>query len=353
MTSVETLSEREEHILRAVVDSHISTAEAVGSRSIVKRFKLNLSPATTRNVMADLEEAGYLEQLHTSSGRVPTDRGYRYYVDHLMDIEELMADEQVRIDRDLGQDEICTEEVMRQASRLLAAVSQQAAIVQVPDGCTATVRHIEVVSVSRKRLGIMIADNIGGVRTVLVTVDQPLLPDELAQLNRFVNDCLRGAFLDQLSAALAARLSTLKDERRRLAEKALDLFNSMPSPGAAQLFMDGARQLFEQPEFRDAAKARAVVTLLEERERLTSLFRLGGPHRGPDRVLIVIGSETQEEGLDGLGEISVVGAPYRVGDVSVGVLGVLGPKRMPYARVTAVVDYTAESLGRHLTRLAS
>lgn len=353
MNQTETLAEREELILRAVVQSHITTAGAVGSRSIVKRFGLDLSPATARNVMADLEDGGYLEQLHTSSGRVPTDRGYRYYVDNLMDVQELPKDEQARIDRNLAQGEAIAEELMRLASHLLALVSQQTAIVEAPDDHNAAVRHIEVIAMGHERIGIVFADSIGGVRTVMVGVEKPPRASQLTKLNRFMNDRLRGVTFDKLTATISAQLPKLLDEEQTLAKLALALLELIPSQRHTQLFLDGAARLFEQPEFRDVTKAREVFRLLEKRDRLVDLLRLRKPRQEPPRISVVIGSETQEEGLEGLGEISVVASPYRVGSVTVGMLGVLGPRRMPYSRVFAVVDYTAGSLGRYLTRLAS
>jgi len=343
------LSEREDQILQAVVQCYITTAEPAGSRTIVKRFGLDLSPATVRNVMADLEEAGYLQQVHTSSGRVPTDRGYRYYVDHLMRVQELTLAERTRIERELSRRLDDADEALRQTSQLLALVAHQAGIVGAPDDSAAEVRYIEMIPVMKSRAAVLVADNRGRVHTVMVPLEDALQDAELTRLNNFLNEHLRGATFDDLAALMHQIMGSHLHEERRLAEQALHLLHLMPAGRPGQLYLEGTTTLFEQPEFRDVEKAREVFGVLEERDRLVELLRnrVAGREHGLPRVLI--GSESEEPGLK---EISVVASPYRVGNETVGVLGVLGPRRMPYGRLTSVVDYTAGMLSRLLTRLA-
>jgi heat-inducible transcriptional repressor len=345
------LNEREELILQAVVHCYITTAEPVGSRVIVKRFGLDLSPATVRNVMADLEEAGYLQQLHTSSGRVPTDLGYRYYVNHLMRIQDLTLAERARIERDLSARLNDADEVLRQTSQLLALITHQTGIVQAPDEATGKVQHIEVMPISASRAAVLVADNLGRMHTTIVLQPDAMGAEDVGKLNGFLNDHLRGLPLEQLTTRIHGVLRTALDEQRRLAERALAFLSVMPPARPGLLYLEGTAQLFEQPEFRDVARAREVFGVLEERDRLVELLRTNiaaqRPVVGP---AVVIGSESHDPGLK---EISVVASPYRVNDEPVGMLGVLGPRRMPYSRLTAIVDYTANMLGRLLTRLAT
>ncbi|HIJ64517.1 MAG TPA: heat-inducible transcription repressor HrcA [Candidatus Hydrogenedentes bacterium] len=343
------LSERERLILRAVVHTYITTAEPVGSRSVVRRFGLDLSAATVRNVMYDLEEAGFLQQLHTSSGRVPTDRGYRYYVDYLMRAQELTLAERTRIEREFRAKMDDADEVMRQTSHLLALISHQTGIVEAPAEENAMVRRIELVSVSEMRVAVMVVDNYGRVRTMMVPLDVPLEINKLAKLNGFLNEHLEGVPVNQLASSLHETMRTLLDEQRQLAQAAVRVLDLVPHERPGQLFLEGATQLFEQPEFRDVNRAREVFNLLEERKRLAELLRMRMDERGGARSWVVIGSETQADGLE---DISVVASPYCVEGRTVGLLGVLGPRRMPYSRLTAVVEYTASMLGRFLTRLA-
>jgi len=348
MNDEKKLSEREELILRAVVQCYITAAEPVGSRVIVKRFGLDFSPATVRNVMADLEEAGYLQQLHTSSGRVPTDRGYRYYVDYLMGVQELTLAERARIERELSARLNDADEVMRQTSQLLALVSHQTGMVQAPDEDNAHVQHIEMMPVSASRAAVLVADSYGRVHTVILQWDETPTPDEFVTLNRFLNDHLRGVVCEQMIARMHGIVRTVLDENRRLAERALRVLQLLPASRPAPLYLEGAAQLFEQPEFRDIDRAREVFGVIEEREKLAALLRASAASIG-SRASIWIGSENQDPGLR---EISVVASPYRVGEQSVGVIGVLGPRRMPYQRLTSVVGYTANMLSKFLTRLA-
>ena len=344
------LSEREAQILQAVVQCYITTAEPVGSRNIVKRFELSLSPATVRNVMADLEEAGFLQQVHTSSGRVPTDRGYRYYVDYLMRVQALTETERTRIEVEFSQKLNDADEVMRQTSQMLALITHQTGIVKPPMEYKARIRHIEVMPVSTQRVAVLVADSIGRVHTLLAQLDDPWPKDEYVRVNRFLNDHLRGQEgLEQLAVVAQNAMRSILDEDRHLAERALTLLNALPAKRPEPLYLEGATQLFEQPEFRDVERVREVFGFLGEHERLIELLQSSVRESTMPGASFMIGTES---GSPDLKEISVVASPYHVGDEMVGVIGVLGPRRMPYPRLSAIVDYTAGMLSRFLTRLA-
>ena len=168
MSPVQDLGERERLILHAVVHTHITTAEPVGSRSVVKRFDLDLSPATVRNVMADLEDLGFLQQIHTSSGRVPTDQGYRYYVDYLMQVQALTLRERSRIEREFERKLNDADEVLRQTSHLLAMVTRQAGLAEAPNEGRAEVQRLDLIPFAACRLAVLIVDNFGRARTLTV-----------------------------------------------------------------------------------------------------------------------------------------------------------------------------------------
>lgn len=344
------LSEREELILQAVVQSYITSAEPAGSRAIVKRFDLALSPATVRNVMADLEDMGYLQQLHTSSGRVPTDRGYRYYVNHLMRVQELAQGERDRLETEFARRVSDTDQVMRHTSQLLALVSHHTSIVEAPDEGQAEIRRVELMPIGGSRVAILVADTFGRVHTMVVPQEQALADAEMERVGRFLNDNLRGTSIDSLAHTIEARVRLCLDEQRHLAERALKLLDLLPQRRLGQLFLEGATQLFEQPEFHDIGKARQVFTFLEEREELAGLLRKSIAENDRPGARILIGSETERKGLE---EISVVSAHYEVGGRPVGMIGVLGPRRMHYSKLTALVEYTAGMLGKMLTRMSN
>jgi heat-inducible transcriptional repressor len=344
------LTEREAKILRAVVKSYITSAEPVGSRTVVKRFDLGLSPATVRNVMADLEESGFLMQLHTSSGRVPTGQGYRYYVDYLMNVQQLTLTERSRIENEYATQLNDADEVLRHTSHLLALITNQAGMAEAPDEGRALVQHLELMPLAPSRVVVLVVDNFGRVRSMTANLDNPITVAELSSLNRFLNEHLHGVAIDNLVTAMEDKLQSFMDEHRQLAARALDVLQLLPIHRPGQLYLEGATRLFEQPEFRDIAKAREVFGLLEERDEVVALMRAAATGENGMGSLVLIGGKAGESRYE---DISVVASPYRVNGEPVGVIGVLGPRRMPYSRLTAIVDYTANMVGRILSRLGS
>jgi heat-inducible transcriptional repressor len=184
----------------------------------------------------------------------------------------------------------------------------------------------------------------------VVTLESAMPREGLQRLSNFLNEQLRGVAVETLASALQSRTRALMDEQHTLAEQALALLNMLPVDQTAQYFLEGTTQLFEHPEFHNLERAREVFTILEDREVLAELLRNTLNTSGANRAAIVIGSESQRPGMEA---ISLVAAPYSVGNERVGLVGVIGPKRMPYWRLTAVVDYTADTLSRFLTRIAS
>ncbi|MBI2433621.1 MAG: heat-inducible transcription repressor HrcA [Candidatus Hydrogenedentes bacterium] len=348
MVEAQELNERERQILHAVVHMYITTAEPVGSRSVVKRFNLDLSPATVRNTMADLEELGFLQQVHTSSGRVPTDKGYRYYVDYLMRVQELTLSERERIEHELASQLQDADDVLRQTSHLLALVSHQAGLAEAPAENVAEIQRLELIPLSDRRLAVLMVDNFGRVRTLPTELEKPLAANEISVLNRFLNETLRGLTVDNVAAAMETKMRAALDEQRRLAEQAMQLMNVLPAQRHGVLYLEGATQLFEQPEFQDIVRAREVLGLLEERDRLGEMLRTAFTERASQRLSVLIGSESNPRGVEG---ISLIASPYKVNGRPVGMIGVLGPRRMPYSHLSSLVDFTAGLVGRILTRL--
>ena len=342
------LSERQEQILQAVVHLYTTTAEPVGSRVIVKQFSLGISPATVRNVMSDLEEYGYIKQVHTSSGRIPTDIGYRYFVDYLMKVQEVTFKDRQQIEDNFTTQLDDADEILRQTSKLLALVSRQTGLVEAPIPSIAKIRHIELLPLDSKRTILMIADNYGRVRTLVVAIPDIVRTDDSKTLSNFLNHHLANTPLDQVQKSLESKLQLFIDEQRHLAEQALQVLNGLNAQNSDQLFLDGANQLFEQPEFQDMKRAREVFGLLEEKDTITELMHVGTNTDSTHSSRVIIGAEAEKQVFD---EISVVSAPYKIEDETVGMIGVLGPRRMPYSRLSGLVEYTADKLGRLLSRV--
>lgn len=346
MDAARELNEREQQILQAVVHMYATEAEPVGSRSIVKRFTLDLSPATVRNVMADLEELGYLEQVHTSSGRVPTEKGYRYYVNHLMKVQQLTITEREQIENEFSRRLNDADQVLQQTTQLLALISHQAGIAEAPSHAIATLQRVDLMPISPDRMILLTADNFGRVKTLSVVLDEAITQETVQTLNNFLNQHLRGVRVDNLAAEVESKLRSFFDEQRKLAELALRVLNLVPA-SRGTLFLEGASQLFEHPEFQDVGRVREVFNLFEERDRLVELLRGSAAEREPGGGSVVIGGAGTD--LNGL---SVVTAPYAVLGKQAGMIGVIGPRRMQYGRLTALVDYTAGMVGRVLSKLA-
>ena len=340
------LTERARDILHAVVSSYITTAEPVGSRTVVKRFDMGLSAATVRNVMADLEELGYLQQVHTSSGRVPTDLGYRYYVDCLMQAQALSLADRRRIESEFSQKLEDVDGLLRHTSHLLALVSHQAGLVEAPDASRARVQRFELVPIGENRVAVLLVDNFGVVRSMSATLSAPAAGRHIESLNNFLNQNFCGLEIGGLSNAVRVKLGEVLDEQRNLAHSALELLDLLPQRQEKRLFLEGTVQLFEQPEFQRVEQAREVFTLLEEHDRLIALLRKA-VSEGDGRA-IFISRQDDNMGVDGIG---VVASAYSVDGQPAGFIGVLGPRRMPYSKLTSVVQYTAEFVGRLLTRL--
>jgi len=340
------LSERERTILYAVVNCYITTAEPVGSRSVVKQFGLDWSPATVRNTMADLEDLGFLKQVHTSSGRVPTEAGFKYYVTYLMQVQELTLRERAQIEDELNRKLNDTDDVLRQTTQLLALLTHQAGIAETPAEASVRVQRIEAVRVSDSRMAVLLVDNYGRVRSTSVEVGEAVSADQLLRLNNFMNANLGGVEVERMADDVRQRLKDYFDEQRLLAQRALEVLDMLPQQKTKLLFVDGAMQLFDQPEFSDMSRAREVFGLFEHHDQIATVLR-DGMRESAGARRVFIGAEGTA--LDGL---SVVAAPYTVNGRAVGMVGILGPRRMPYSRLTSVVDYTAGMVSRILERFA-
>jgi heat-inducible transcriptional repressor len=342
------LDVRHQGVLRAIVQDYIRTAEPVGSRTISRRYGFSLSPATIRTVMADLEELGYVAQPHTSAGRVPTDRGYRFYVDTLMERPRLSRAEVERIERQVGPSRREVEELLRDVGKLLSALCPYVAVVMAPQLQETEFQRVEFVSLTRNRVLVILLAETGLVHHKVVAIDEGMTQEELDRISRYVSELLRGRSLREVRDLLLAQMAEEKALYDRLLARALQ-FGVMALEGEteAQVYLAGTAQIADQPEFADIAKMKALFSAFEEKSKLVTILNtclMGGDFK------IFIGSEIPERDIQ---ELSVITAPYRQGDQVLGVLGVLGPTRMDYGRVLALVETTARLLSRALTTRAA
>jgi heat-inducible transcriptional repressor len=341
------INTRHNGILRAIVQDYIRTAEPVGSRTISRKYGFSLSPATIRNIMADLEDMGLVAQPHTSAGRVPTDKGYRLYVDSLMDRTPLSREEVERIEQQVRPsppEEV--DDLLREAGKLLSALSPYVAVALAPRLQDSRFQRAEFVSRDRV-LVILLADS-GMVHHKTVVLDEPLTQDELERMARFLSDQLKGRTLQEVRDLLVSQMAEEKALYDRLLAQALRLgAQALAGETEADVYVAGASRIADQPEFADVQKMKSLYAAFEEKSKLVMLLSdclRGGGCR------IFIGSEIPVEDIR---ELSVVASPYgRHGQV-MGVLGVLGPTRMDYGHTVALVETTARLLSRSLSERAA
>lgn len=339
------LSERDRQILQAIITDYIASAEPVGSRTVSRKYGLNLSPASVRNVMADLEEAGYLQQPHTSAGRIPTDKGFRFYVDSL-EPRPLTRQEQERIRSRYHGPVTDAAEVIRETSRLLSSFSSLAGLAVAPRVDATRFRHIEFVRLRERDILVILVSDTGAVHNKLIHSDEPLTQDRLHEIANYLNSIIAGLTLKQARERLLAEMRAdkalydkLYAEARALARRALE---SPQGHSEADVFIEGTLSIAEQPEFASVEKMKALFKAFEGKSLLIKLIDKSMQVRG---LQILIGHESESDEMSGC---SLILSHYTVGDEVVGTLGVIGPTRMNYSRVIPIVDYTARLVSRLL-----
>lgn len=335
-----TLTEREKAVLAAVIDTYIRTAQPAGSRRLGKEYELGVSPATIRNTMADLEGKGFLAHPHTSAGRMPTDLAYRYYVDALMARRRLPASQQAKIEKELASVEsTAVEELMDRAARVLGLLTGELGLAVGPALASAVLERLELVPVSSEKALLILTLESGVVRTVFVDLPTVLPRETLAALASALNERLAGSTLAEIRDGLRDRLRDLSLDGEGIRELVNIFVQSGPDifDWAARdrdLHLGHASVLAEQPEFTSGERLKALLELTERRELLASIL---GERDGGEAPQITIGGE---HGAPELEDLTLITANYSVGKLQ-GVVGVIGPTRMPYQKVVAIVDCTS------------
>jgi heat-inducible transcriptional repressor len=334
------LSERERQVLEAVVRSYVETAEPAGSRTIARRFGLGVSPATIRNTMADLEEKGFLFHPHTSAGRIPTDKAYRVYVDALMRVEPLGHSDREHLAVQIGERGSTIETILRRAAQSLGVLTQELGIALGPRLDQTTLERLELVRMSSERLILVLTLGGGTVRTIFIEIAGHIADDAIAEVQRVLNERLGGLSLAEIRQTLGARLRDVgaaggtKELMNIFVQEGESLFDLAPTAGEESVVLGQASVLAEKPEFASGDRMKQLLALTETREHLAGMLRQRASSPG---VSITIGDE---HGSQLLGGLTVVTAEYRAGSLS-GVIGVIGPTRMPYEKVIALVSHTS------------
>ncbi len=331
---------RKRRILQAVVDDYVATAEPVGSVTLARKYNLGISPATIRNELADLEEQGYLEQPHASAGRIPSDKGYRFYVDYLAQVEELASEERRRLREVLDPYRGEVGALVQAAARFLGEATQYLVLLSVPAVSRARCRLVHFLPVPPDRVLLVLVAEDGQVHTTGVEAG-PVSEEALQRAAAALNEQFHGLPLEEVERALAEGLALGAFGLGDLAERLAEAFNQRRDrEQRSQVCVGGAPNLLRQPEFRDVEKARGLFAALEEERVLSELLALA-PEEG---VSVAIGEEWPTRPFE---DCSLVSSGYLVGGRPLGRIGVLGPRRMEYGRVMSLI----REVSRHITEM--
>ncbi|HEY4439205.1 MAG TPA: heat-inducible transcriptional repressor HrcA [Candidatus Elarobacter sp.] len=341
------LDKRKAFILATVVYEYINTAEPVGSVTLAQKYNLGVSSATIRNEMAELEAGGYLVQPHTSAGRVPSDAGYRTYVDRLMPAESLTKDDSRRIRDQFREASRELTDVIEQTTRLLSGLSGNLAIALAPSRDTHAFKHVQLLWLSSRTSLVVVVTSAGVAAQRVVEWSNDVLADDLTRLSNALNSHLGGRIMEDIASADLDRICESAGASAEMRDAVRQAFAQARQTDEPEIAAAGAQNLLDQPEFHDLRKLRAILRIVEEQRTLYDLVadELAGDLPRKSQAHVRIGHEL---GPDELSECSVVTVPYSFGDRGVGVLAILGPRRMPYARLMALASGTARSLGEHL-----
>jgi heat-inducible transcriptional repressor len=336
------LDSRAQTLLRTLIERYIEEGQPVGSRTLSKFSGLELSPATIRNVMSDLEEMGFIASPHTSAGRIPTALGYRLFVDSLLTVKPLNQGELSSIHGAIQPDQ--PQRVIGHASQLLSQLTQFAGVVVVPRRQQPRIRQIEFLNLSEKRILLIIVTADGDVQNRILFTQRNFSPSELTEAANYLNQNCLGLDFDQVRHRLQDELRQLKADLSELMSAALDAGNQAISDTSTQYVISGERNLLGVEDFSsNMDRLRRLFDLFEQKTGLAQLLELSNRAEG---VQVFIGGES---GIAPLDECSVVTAPYDVDGQVVGTIGVIGPTRMAYERVIPIVDITAKLLSSALS----
>jgi heat-inducible transcriptional repressor len=337
------LDRRAQVLLKTLIERYIEEGEPVGSRTLSRYSGLDLSPATIRNVMSDLEEMGFIASPHTSSGRIPTPQGYRFFVDTLLVVKELASREMHQLEGQLHPDN--PQRVIHAASNLLSELSRFAGIVMTPRRRELSFRQIEFLRLSEKRVLLIVVTPQGDVQNRILVTERDFSASELIEAANYINQHYSGHSFENVRQRLHQELRELHQDMIQLMTAAVEVGNQAVSEGSEPYVITGERNLLSVRDLsQDLSRLRQLFDLFEQKTRLAQILDLSLRGQG---VQVFIGGES---GVSAPDEVSVVTAPYSVNGTVVGTVGVIGPTRMAYDRVVPIVDVTAKLLSSALSK---
>lgn len=340
------MDDRKRKILQAIIGDYIDTAEPIGSRTVARKHELGLSSATIRNEMSDLEEMGYLSQLHTSSGRIPSDKGYRIYVDELMTLKDLSLDEVETIRQAMETRINELSQLIRQAAAVMSRFTRYTSMAITPQMKASILKAVQVVPIEPGKALVVVVTNAGIVRNHLIKLPVSVKPDVLISISNMLNIKLDGLTLEEIGGKvineLEAETGIPKDVLFPVFEGIIECINLIDNP---EVYLDGATNIFNYPEFRDVIKAKEFMSIIDEKANLSRLLADSSQNVG---IKIKIGSEND---LTAIKDCSLITADYTVGDTFIGSIGIIGPTRMEYPRVISSMSHIRRMINFEINKL--
>ncbi len=336
---------RKLQILQAIIEDYVISGEPVGSRTIAKKYDLGVSPATIRNEMADLEDMGYLEQPHTSAGRIPSDKAYRLYVDHLMQVRTLTVKEAENIKSLYAIKTQHTEEIIGQTAKILSDITNYTSVVLKPQLSKVLIKRVQIMPIDGEFALLIVVTNSGIIRDTIIRFSEEVEPSYLER----VSNMLTERFIDRSFVEVNTQIiPEIRDEiamNRKIFNNVIDaLTESFTNNEKKDVYLYGTGNIFNFPEYHDLDKAKTFLELMEETELIYDI--ISSSDEGG--VTVTIGSENTHPDMR---DSSIVTATYHIGDRVIGSIGLIGPTRMEYAKVFSIMDYMGKCLSHYLTQL--
>lgn len=339
------MDERKRQVLQAIIDDYISTAEPIGSRTIARKCGLGVSPATIRNEMSDLEALGFLEQPHASAGRIPSAKGYRFYVDCLMGPQQLSDRDALLINQWFDQKVRRLDEAFQETVKVLSRITRNVSLLVTPQTSSCQFKYLQFLPFDDTRVVVIVVTDTGVMDNRLMEIPAGTSVEELQRIAAVMNHRLSGLHLTEIQSSVLEKIKEEVLPRPELLEGALSLIREATGCANAndKVYLGGTTQLLNQPEFRDVEKVRTLLSMLEEDRLLYDILHT----QDGNGVIVTIGAENK---FSGIKDCSVIQASFRLDGQMVGTLAVLGPTRMEYARTMAVIEFMQAHLGNILKK---
>ena len=344
----DSMDERKRTILKAIIDDYVTSAEPVGSRTIAKKSDMGLSPATIRNEMADLEEMGYLTQPHASAGRIPSDKGYRAYVNEILNVRHADIEELSKFQEYLENKISEFHEMIKAASALLSKITPYTAVSLVSSVNKLTVKAVQLVPIEKgKALAVVVMSN-DAIKNKMVMLDSTVTPETVLRLSSIVNEQFAGLTAETVREFSINDLMILMgSENLRILPLIDGVLDCISQCDDTEVYHDGDANLLIHPEFGDVTKAKAMLEVLHSDDVLKDIFTTD---ENPGGLTVRIGTENSKEEMS---DCSIISATYSINDTCIGTIGVLGPKRMNYAKVISALEYIKRKLNREVSTVAN